>query len=100
LSQKLVKNYNSAENGYLTSDFEKWLVVLHLYVKEDYTLMIKYLQKEIFSCEDDLTQLLLRYNVAVVYYLMGEYAKGQNVFKGLLKYDDKFDIKKHISKIL
>lgn len=69
-------------------------------MKEDYTLMIKYLQKEMFGCEDELTQLLLRYNVAVIYYLMGEYTKGQNVFKGLLKYEEKFDIKKHIDKII
>lgn len=61
-------------------------MILHLYSRENFALLLKYLQKEIFSCEDDLTQLLLRYNVAVVYYLMGEHLKGNNVFKGLLKY--------------
>jgi hypothetical protein len=76
------------------------LIILHLYIKENYSLLIKYLQKEIFSCEDDLDQLLLRYNVAVIYFLMGEYTKGHNVFKGLLKYEEKYDIKKHITKII
>lgn len=86
LNEKVLKNYNSPEYGYLTSDYEKWLVVLHLYIRQQYPLLIKYLQKEIFACEDDLTHFLLRYNVAVVYYLMGDYAKGLNVFRGLLKY--------------
>ena len=67
-------------------DYEKWLCTLHLYVKENYSLLLKYLQKEIFSCEDDLNQVLLRYNVGIVYLLMEEQAKAHNVFKGLLKY--------------
>ena len=55
-------------------------------MKENDQNLIIYLQKEIFGCEDDLTQLLLRYNVAIMYLLMGEHPKAQNVFKGLLKY--------------
>lgn len=100
LSEKVIKNYNSDEYGYLSTDYEKWLVVLHLYTKQQYQLLIKYLQREIFGSEDDLTQFLLRYNVAVVYYLMGDFPKGLNVFRGLLKYEEKFDIKTHIDKIL
>ena len=65
-------------------------------MREHYPLLIKYLQREIFGCEDDLTQFLLRYNVAVVYYLMGDFAKGLNVFRGLLKYEEKFDVKAHL----
>lgn len=75
-------------------------MILHLYSRENYALLLKYLQKEIFSCEDDLTQFLLRYNVAVVYYLMGEHLKGNNVFKGLLKYEEKYDVKQHLNKII
>jgi hypothetical protein len=40
-----------------------------------------------FSCEDDLTQVLLRFNVAVIYLLIGEVGKGLNVIKGLAKYE-------------
>jgi tetratricopeptide (TPR) repeat protein len=99
LSEKVLKNYNGEGYGYLTADYEKWLVVLHLYTRQQYALLVKYLQREIFACEDDLTQFLLRYNVAVVYYLLGDFAKGLNVFKGLLKYEDKFEVKAHIDKI-
>lgn len=87
LNEKILKNYNSTEYGYLSSEYEKWLIVLHLYVKENYHLLLKYLQKEMFSCEDDFTQVLLRFNVAVVYYLIGESSKGLNVIKGLAKYE-------------
>jgi hypothetical protein len=50
LSEKIVKNYNAREFGYLYADYEKWLVVLHLYVRENYGLLLKYLQKEMFAC--------------------------------------------------
>jgi hypothetical protein len=100
LNEKVIKNYNAEEYGYLSADYEKWLVVLHLFTRQQYPLLIKYLQREIFGSEDDLTQFLLRYNVAVVYYLMGDFPKGLNVFRGLLKYEEKFEIKAHIDKVL
>ncbi len=100
LNEKVMKNYNAEEYGYLSADYEKWLVVLHLFTRQQYPLLIKYLQREIFGSEDDLTQFLLRYNVAVVYYLMGDFPKGLNVFRGLLKYEEKFDIKAHIDRVL
>lgn len=63
-------------------------------------MLLKYLQKEIFSCEDDFNQVLLRYNVAIVYLLMGEANKGLNVIKGLTKYEEKYDLKKRIAKMV
>lgn len=62
-------------------------------------MLLKYLQKEMFGCEDDLTQVLLRFNVAVVYLLMGEVGKGLNVIKGLNKYEGKYDLKKRVEKM-
>ena len=33
LNTNLIKNYNDPNCCYLTSDYEKWLVILHLYVR-------------------------------------------------------------------
>ena len=54
---------------------------------------MKYLQKQLFGCEDDTTQIMLRFNVAMVYLLTAEFSKGQNVASSLNKFRDKFDFK-------
>ena len=37
----------------MTKDYEKWLIILHLYVKEDYQKLIKYMQRELFNIKED-----------------------------------------------
>lgn len=69
-------------------------------MKQQYSLLLKYLQQQIFACEDDLSQFLLRYNVALLYLLLGDHPKALNVFKGLLKYEDKFDVRPHLTKLI
>jgi hypothetical protein len=69
----------------LLAGYERWLVVLHLYVREQYSLLLKFLQRELFECEEGPTQGLLRYNVAVLYLLMQEHSKALNALRSLAK---------------
>lgn len=86
LQSKIIKNYNSFVYGYLTSDYEKWLVIVQLYMKKDYKLLLRYIQKELLSCADEQLEVLLRYDMAVLYFLTGEEVKAVNVIKTMAKY--------------
>ena len=74
--------------------------MLHLYVRQKYSLLLKYLQKELFGCEDEVTQVMLRFNVAVVHHLTSEPLKAQNVLNNLGKMQSKFDFKGKIEKLI
>lgn len=50
--------------------------------------------------KDDETELFLRYNICVVYLLLGELNKVQNIVKSLMKFEQKFKISVIIGKML
>ena len=98
--EPLIKNYNDPYFGYLNKEYERWLVVLHLYVMQNYPLLLKYLQKELFGCEDEASQVMLRFNVAVVHHLTGEPLKAHNVLGNLAKMQTKFDLGAKVEKLI
>ena len=55
---------------YLDSSYEKWLVILHLYSSKNYTLLLKYMQRELFKVKEEEVQFFLRFNLFVVYLLI------------------------------
>ena len=100
LTTKIIKNYNDPIYEYLTCEYEKWLVVLHLYVKEDFGCLLKYLQKELFEGGEEGEELLLRYNLVIVYLLVGEQEKALNVVRSLGKFEGRFKIAGLMGKML
>lgn len=55
-------------------------------MKDEYPVLLKYLQKEIFSVSDQATEIHLRYDVVVVYLLMEETNRAATAARGLLHY--------------
>jgi hypothetical protein len=82
----VVKNYSSEAFDYLTGEYEKWLVILHLYVRESYVVLLKYIQRELFGVKEERGEVLLRYNLCVVYLLLGEGGKAGNLARSLGKF--------------
>jgi hypothetical protein len=44
------------------------------------------MQRELFTVKDDTTELFLRYNICIVYLLLGENSKANHLVKSLLKF--------------
>jgi len=38
---------------YLHPSYEKWLTILHLYITENYSLLLKFMQRELFSIREE-----------------------------------------------
>lgn len=55
-------------------------------MKKDYKLLLRYIQRELLSCSDEQLEMLLRYDMAVLYFLTGEEVKAVNVIKTMAKY--------------
>ena len=72
---------------------------MQLYMKKDYKLLLKYIQRELLSCSDEQLEVLLRYDMAVTYFLTGEELKALNVIKSMAKYESIFKIKEWIGKV-
>jgi hypothetical protein len=72
------------QGEWLDRSYVKWLAAVHLYVTQNYSLLLKYLQKELFSQQESRVALLLRYNIILAYLLLGELKKALNACKTLL----------------
>lgn len=82
-----------------TDPFQKWLIALDLYIREDYPALLKHLQRELFASEEETEQALLRFNVAVVYLLLEDRGKAVNALKGLMGKDDPLELAPTASKL-
>ncbi len=76
-----------------------WLIILHLYIRENYPLLLKYIQRELFSCQESPTQLLLRYNVSIIYLLLEEQGKAINALRALVGKEDNFHLGPTLAKM-
>lgn len=97
----ILKNYNDVGvYDYLNGGYEKWLVILNLYVKKNYGLMLKYIQRQLFSVRDEREEVLLRYNLCVLYILMGENGKMVNLVRSLMKFQKKYRLGHIVEKMI
>ena len=48
-----IKIFNRGQTDYLTAKYEKWLIILHLYQRQYYNMLLKYISKLIFQCNNE-----------------------------------------------